>query len=236
MKKSEFFISYCRRDIDFASALFSELSSRGKSVWYDQNMTAGEEWRDSIYQAIQSAEVMLVLISSSALHSKEMKKEIAVARQEGIPMIAIRIEDVKLSGAFAYELISVNWIDWFDIKSVGGVVDNLSNKAIAGHDFSNQRNKLSFGSMFLFVVFVFVTLLQTLLYQYWVDEPAIGGYVNSIWLVFLISSVGSPAILVNELAYFDGLLSFLFVFLSLVNTLVLFVFLWRLLSFFNRRH
>ena len=62
---------------------------------------------------------MVILLSSAALESDELKKELAVADQEDVPLLAARLENVKPRAAFAYELARGNWFDVFTIRRRG---------------------------------------------------------------------------------------------------------------------
>ena len=109
----EVFISY--RHVDRASAdqLYALLIARGVAAWYDALIPPGADFRDTIVAAIGQAKVMVILLSSAALESDELKKELAVADQEDVPLLAARLENVKPRAAFAYELARGNWFDVF---------------------------------------------------------------------------------------------------------------------------
>lgn len=125
------FISYRRADKEFAHSLFELLTRRGVVAWYDQLIPPGADWRDTIAQHLARSRLMLVVLSSRALESKELKKELAVADLENVPLLAVRIEDVKPREAFAYELARGNWFDTFPdpdarIRELGEYLETLS--------------------------------------------------------------------------------------------------------------
>ena len=63
----------------------------------------------------RSACARLVLVfSEAANNSDEIKKELSLASRYHIPVMALRIEDVEPSDAFAYELSTRQWIDAFE--------------------------------------------------------------------------------------------------------------------------
>jgi formylglycine-generating enzyme required for sulfatase activity len=57
---------------------------------------------------------MVLVFTAQANNSNEIKKELALASQNNLVVIPVRIEDVIPSGAFAYELATRQWIDMFD--------------------------------------------------------------------------------------------------------------------------
>ena len=67
---------------------------------------------------------MVLVFSEAANNSDEIKKELSLASRYHIPVMALRIEDVEPSDAFAYELSTRQWIDAFDgwDKSIDSLV------------------------------------------------------------------------------------------------------------------
>ena len=60
-----------------------------------------------------------------------MKKELSLASRYRIPVIALRIEDVEPSDAFAYELSTRQWIDAFFDGRGEKAIDDRSWTALA---------------------------------------------------------------------------------------------------------
>src|SRR5437868_734308 len=74
---------------------------------------------------------MVLLFSGAANNSDEIKKELSLASRYRVPVMALRIEDVEPSDAFAYELSTRQWIDAFDgwdrsIDALVGRIGQLS--------------------------------------------------------------------------------------------------------------
>jgi tetratricopeptide (TPR) repeat protein len=70
---------------------------------------------------------MVLVFSDAANNSDEIKKELSLASRYHIPVMALRIEDVEPSDAFAYELSTRQWIDAFSgwDKSIDSLVHRL---------------------------------------------------------------------------------------------------------------
>lgn len=111
---SEVFISYRRSDQEKARLLHALLKQRGVDAWYDAHVAAGEDWRRATAKALDAAPIFVLLFSKSASESDDIGKELAAATFSKKLVIPVRIEDIKPSGEFLYELASRNWFDAFD--------------------------------------------------------------------------------------------------------------------------
>jgi hypothetical protein len=69
----KFFISYSHQDESLKNELVEYLSSLKRegriSIWDDQAIDAGKEWKNEIDQQLQSAQVILLLISHRFINS-----------------------------------------------------------------------------------------------------------------------------------------------------------------------
>jgi len=70
---------------------------------------------------------MVLVFSDAASTSDEIKKELSLASRYHVPVLALRIEDVEPSDAFAYELSTRQWIDAFRgwDQSIDALVDHI---------------------------------------------------------------------------------------------------------------
>ncbi|MEH1883939.1 toll/interleukin-1 receptor domain-containing protein [Nostoc sp.] len=101
------FISYSHRDELLRDSLATHLSNlqwQGIiSSWYDRQLTAGTEWDDKIKTELESADIILLLISPDFIASK-------YCRDIEIPMALQQHESKK-----AYVLpVILRPFDWFD--------------------------------------------------------------------------------------------------------------------------
>jgi len=114
------FVSHSSRDLKSVRALVQDLEARGVKCWIsERDIAPGDNYGDSIVDAIERASAMVLVFSSNADESDEIKKEIALASQRRIPVVPVRIEDVTPSKAFRYELATRNWIDLFPDREQG---------------------------------------------------------------------------------------------------------------------
>jgi TolB-like protein len=110
----EVFISYRRADEAHARRLSQLLAQEGVEAWYDAQVGAGEIWRAAVAQALQAADIFVLLYSSAAAASDEIAKELAAATLEKKVVVPVRLENISPSGGFLYELAGRNWINAYD--------------------------------------------------------------------------------------------------------------------------
>lgn len=86
----EIFISYCRKDADFAEVLRGRLKEAGFSAWIDlEGLQAGEEWGQEIDQAIRNSVALVVLLTPASRRSDYVAYEWAFALGAGVRVIPI---------------------------------------------------------------------------------------------------------------------------------------------------
>jgi hypothetical protein len=111
---SPIFISYSSVDHDVAETICDALEARGHPCWIAcRNVGPGENFQESIVKAIRSAKVMLLIFTSNANNSDEIKKELVLAGRHHVTVVPVRVEDVVPNDAFAYEFATRQWIDLF---------------------------------------------------------------------------------------------------------------------------
>ncbi|HEX5378146.1 MAG TPA: toll/interleukin-1 receptor domain-containing protein [Phenylobacterium sp.] len=108
------FISFASVDRKVATTLCAALETRGFECWISaRNILPGENFQVSIVQAIRRAKIMLLVFTANSNNSEEMTKELALASQQKLIVIPLRVEDVTPNDAFAYEFATRQWIDFF---------------------------------------------------------------------------------------------------------------------------
>ena len=126
------FISYATADRKQALSVCKAIERRGTICWIStRDVEPGENYQEAIVHAIRNARALVLVFSQAANNSDEIKKELSLASRYHVPVLALRIEDVEPSDAFAYELSTRQWIDAFDgwdrsIDSLVGRIDRLS--------------------------------------------------------------------------------------------------------------
>jgi tetratricopeptide (TPR) repeat protein len=112
------FISYATKDRRRALSICEDIEKRGISCWIScRDVQPGENYQEAIVRALRESRVVVLAFSGAANDSDEIKKELSLASRYRIPVIALRLEEVEPSDAFAYELSTRQWIDAFENKS-----------------------------------------------------------------------------------------------------------------------
>lgn len=123
------FISYATADRKAALSVCKAIERRGSKCWIShRDVQPGENYQEAIVEAIRNAPAMVLVFSEAANNSDEIKKELSLVSRYRIPVMALRIEDVEPSDAFAYELSTRQWIDAFEgwDKSIDALVGRLN--------------------------------------------------------------------------------------------------------------
>ena len=130
------FVSYASADRKEALAVCKALERRGTKCWISsRDVHPGENYQEAIVRAIRSARAMVLVFSEAANNSDEIKKELSLASKQHLSLMALRIEDVEPSDAFAYELSTRQWIDAFESwdKSIDSLVRHIKQVSSVEH-------------------------------------------------------------------------------------------------------
>jgi TIR domain len=108
------FISYSSKDQKIAETIYQALETRGQKCWIScRDVHPGENFQEAIVRALRQARVMVLVFSSNANNSDEIKKEVVLAGRHHVTVVPVRVEDVLPNDAFSYELATRQWIDLF---------------------------------------------------------------------------------------------------------------------------
>lgn len=93
---SHIFISYSHHDTEFVERLKAELRRANFMVWVDdERLRAGEDWRQSIDDAIRTAMALIIVITPEADQSKYVTYEWACAWGASIPVIPLILKPAR---------------------------------------------------------------------------------------------------------------------------------------------
>jgi hypothetical protein len=106
------FISYSHVDKATADAACATLEKAGIRCWIaPRDITPGVEWGAAIVNAIDNSRVIVVIFSSSANGSPQIRREVERAINAGVPVVPVRIENVVPTESLAYFMSAVHWLD-----------------------------------------------------------------------------------------------------------------------------
>src|SRR5262245_7922061 len=106
------FISYSSKDKPAADAACAVLESSGIRCWIaPRDVMPGGEYGAAIMDAIERCRVMVLIFSSNANQSPQIRREIERAVNKGATIIPVRIEEVEPTQSMAYFLGAIHWLD-----------------------------------------------------------------------------------------------------------------------------
>ncbi len=104
------FISYSRKDIEFAKQLTAELQKSSLDFWIDwEGIPPTVDWWREIEKGIEEADIFLFLISPDSAASKVCGQEIDYAIKNAKRIIPIVVRDIKADKT-PTQLSHLNWI------------------------------------------------------------------------------------------------------------------------------
>jgi serine/threonine protein kinase len=126
-KPQHLFVSYSRRDKDYAQRLKDHMRHNGFTLWIDDQIEHGDHWFNEINEAIRTCSAFLVLMSPEAEHSEWVQKEILLAKRYKKPIFPL-----LLSGEEFAILIDLQYADVRDGELPGTDFHRRVSKAVYG--------------------------------------------------------------------------------------------------------
>lgn len=117
------FISYSRRNIDFARKLAGDLEKAGYDVWWDiTDLEGGDVWIRKIYQAIKTSQYFIVVLTPASIESNWVTEEYAEAlnllrKRQLKKIVPLMLEQCEPP----FGLTTTNYINFID----GGYAGNF---------------------------------------------------------------------------------------------------------------
>ncbi|HSQ09095.1 MAG TPA: toll/interleukin-1 receptor domain-containing protein [Burkholderiaceae bacterium] len=137
---SDIFLSYSRADQQLADQFVKIACERGLSVWYDQMIEGGDDWRSKIVDAVSSAKALVILFSDHSNGSRQLIKELAIADSFQKLVIPVLIANCQPRGAYLYELAARNWVNLHPDPStrLAPLIENLLKEIGSGDSGSSS--------------------------------------------------------------------------------------------------
>jgi TolB-like protein/Tfp pilus assembly protein PilF len=109
---ADVFISYASADKAAADSICVALERGGLTCWIaPRDVKPGARYADAIVRAITEANALVLILSTSAIGSDHVAREIERAASKHKQVIAFRIDATPLSPEFEYFLSNSQWID-----------------------------------------------------------------------------------------------------------------------------
>jgi hypothetical protein len=108
------FISYSSKDKTSADAVCAVLEQKGIRCWIaPRDIVPGRDWSEGILDGLNAARVFVLVFSSNANASQQIKREVERAVHLATPVIPFRVENVAPSGSLEYFISTQHWLDAF---------------------------------------------------------------------------------------------------------------------------
>ena len=109
------FASYSHKDADEVMPELERFHDEGYNIWYDEGIFGGTKWKEYIGKNLIGSSLFVVFISPNSMASDNVKTEIAIAKDAGIPIIPIFLEFIELDLDMKYDLILYQGILRFEM-------------------------------------------------------------------------------------------------------------------------
>jgi TIR domain len=106
------FISYSSKDKPVADAVCARLEAASVRCWIaPRDVVPGMDWSEAIIDAINGSRAVVLVYSSNANESPQIRREVERAVAKRIAIIPFRIEDVPMSKSLEYFISTPHWLD-----------------------------------------------------------------------------------------------------------------------------
>ena len=112
---AEVFVSYSRNDKDRVLELAGKLRAAGVSLWLDTSGIDGATlWGEQIVHALESAKVLLLMITKSAVQSDNVAKEVVLVSERKGHILPVHLEPTQIPSTLKYQLAGIQHVEYFD--------------------------------------------------------------------------------------------------------------------------
>jgi hypothetical protein len=119
---NQLFVSYSRKDTEFARWLTEKLTTQNMEVWVDwEDIPPSVDWMKEIEKGIEEADIFIFVVSPDSIRSRVCGEEVAHAIKNGKRIAPVIAREVDMQEAPA-TLTHLNWIffcrpqDDFDVS------------------------------------------------------------------------------------------------------------------------
>lgn len=91
----QLFISYSRRDSEYAEKLTRHLRRSGFHVWIDTKIDYGDSWFTEIDEAVKTCAAFVLIMTPESEQSEWVRKEVLLAKRYDRPIFPLLLEGVE---------------------------------------------------------------------------------------------------------------------------------------------
>jgi len=111
---AEVFVSYARSDKERVLELAGKLRAAGVSLWLDTSgLDAAALWGEQIVNALESAKVLLLMVTESAVESKNVAREVMLVSERNGNILPVHLEPTPIPPSLKYQLAGIQHVESF---------------------------------------------------------------------------------------------------------------------------
>jgi len=141
------FLSYRKKDRRYAQELMRLIHKnefcRDVAIWYDEFLTPGENFNDSIKEALQKSGLFVLTVTPNLINEQNyiMTTEYPMAKREGKPILPAELVPTDKEGLLEkYEGIPYPTDAYNDEELSGALLESIKKMAIKESDISPEHN------------------------------------------------------------------------------------------------
>jgi hypothetical protein len=125
------FISYAHADMERVRAVVAILREAAQAVYFDEQLQAGQDWKQALRDAIHANDVFMSLLSEKSLASEWCRWEYVTAVKQNKPIIPVLLEKLTLPEDLS-SLQNVDMSHGVDstsaVKLIGGLLNHAEQR------------------------------------------------------------------------------------------------------------
>jgi TolB-like protein/Flp pilus assembly protein TadD len=123
---ADVFVSYSRDDEARVLDVAAKLRAAGVSVWIDQaGLDGASQWSEQIVNALESAKVLLLMVTESAVHSDNVAKEVVLVSERKGHILPVYLEPTVIPPTLKYQLAGIQHISYFKGEDPGASLNAI---------------------------------------------------------------------------------------------------------------
>lgn len=112
-KRHDVYLSYRHLDKQHMPAIRDVLLNGGLTVWVDELITPGGDWRTEIENALDAARTVVVLLSKNVTESSWVLEDITYAEAHDIPIFPVALDNSPYGTDAPYDLSDRSFTNWY---------------------------------------------------------------------------------------------------------------------------
>jgi serine/threonine-protein kinase len=101
------FVCYAHGDAEAVYPEITWLKDQGFNIYYDEGISPGSVWRDTLANSITGAGLLLFFVSPRSVDSVNCQREVAYAVDHDIPVLAVHLEETELPSGMDLTLSTI---------------------------------------------------------------------------------------------------------------------------------